>query len=90
MTDPMRAYKPLVSDFQGAARRAQDLVLAAQAIESRVSSLSSSASPTTVRETVMLVRASAGQMLGMLLELVAHGERMNLAAAVEESTQNDP
>jgi len=67
----------------GAATQAQELVLAAQAIESRISALSADTPPAVVRETVTLLRAGAAQMSQLLLELVVLGERLASATSTE-------
>jgi len=70
VSDPNISRRSAAQEFHGAALQAQDLVLAAQAIEARVSSLSIDVPPAVVRETVSLIRAGSGQMALMLLELM--------------------
>jgi len=77
-------------DFQSAALQAQALVLAARAIEARVSSLSVDVPPAVVRETVSLIRAGTGQLALMLLELVASGERIACGLAADGDPSRAP
>jgi DNA-binding response OmpR family regulator len=73
MPNPTNAPRPrraaLAFELHAAALAAQELLLAARAIEGRVSSLCAEAPASAVRETVQLVRASASQMAIMLMTL---------------------
>jgi hypothetical protein len=62
--------------FRAAALEAQQLVLAARAIESRVSALSPDTPDAVVLETALLIKAAALQIAGIVHALVAHSERM--------------
>lgn len=83
MSVPSPSRGRAAQEFQSAAIHAQDMVLAAQAIEARLSSLSIDVPPAVVRETVSLIRAGTGQLALMLLELVARGERLACGLADE-------
>ncbi len=72
---------PLAFELQAAALAAQTLLLAAQAIESRVSTLCAETPDSAVVETAHLVKASAAQMALMLHDLVARSERISLHAS---------
>lgn len=62
--------------FRGAALEAQQLVLAARAIESRVSALGPDTPGAVVVETALLIKAAALQIASIVHALVAHSERM--------------
>lgn len=62
--------------FRAAALEAQELVLAARAIESRVSALGPDTPDAVVLETALLIKAAALQIAGIVHALVAHSERM--------------
>jgi hypothetical protein len=63
-------------DVRDAALRAQELVLAARAIESRVSALNAGTPESVVEETALLIKAAALQIAGIVHDLIAHGERL--------------
>lgn len=57
--------------FRWAALHAQELVIAARAIEARVSGLNLETPDATVEETIALVRATALHLAGTVHELIA-------------------
>ena len=63
-------------DARDAALRAQELVLAAKAIESRISALAADTPAAVVEETALLIKAAALQIAAIVHDLIAHGERL--------------
>ena len=76
MNDISRLSDSFATEIRGAALDTQDLVIVTQAIESRVSSLSLHTPLPAVRETVVLLKATAVQLSTMLFDLVARAERI--------------
>lgn len=77
MTSTHQAHlRRLVLEVQPAALQAQELLLAVQALDARLSGLTSDAPPQSIREAATLTRAVALQISGLLHGLIAESERM--------------
>lgn len=85
MNETKPDYPSFSQQLQDVILLAQDLVLAAQAIEARVTALSADAAPTSLQDSVKLIRASAAQMAAMLLGLAARSERLTTRASARPS-----
>lgn len=81
MTDPDDTKPPRhVLDLRCAALQAQELLLAAQTLDARLSGLPNDAPAQAIREAAMTTRAIVLQISGVLHTLVAQSERMLMVA----------
>ena len=72
--------RPIAFELRSAALQAQDLLLAARAVESRVSALTSDTPAPVVVETAALIKATALQIAALLHGLIAQSERIAIHA----------
>ena len=71
---------PIAFELRSAALQAQELLLAARAIESRVSSLIGDTPVPVIIETAALIKATALQIAALLHRLIAQSERIAILA----------